>query len=270
VVGKHILTYFSSGGTPNSDYLIPGEVANTQSQRTVLLSSVFTPAGESADFTGDVELLGEDGAVCLTGPSPALTRIDCVAYGNFTASGFPTGTPAVATSYDATLQRKISRGCVTALDGADDTDNSAADFALTTDLPRNNATVPTEKPCAGKGSGTVPPPGSNFTCDGKKATLIGSSGKDAIKGTKKRDVIDTLGGSDTVSGGGGNDVLCGSGGKDTLRGGSGKDQLDGGKGKDLLVGGASKDTLLGGAGKDVCKGGAAADIGKKCETEKTL
>jgi Ca2+-binding RTX toxin-like protein len=269
VVGKHILTYFSTGGTPNSDFLIPGEVANTQSQRTVLLSSVFTPAGVSADFTGNIELLGGDGAVCLTGPSPALTRLDCVAYGNFTASGFPTGTPAVPTQYDETLQRKITGGCTTALDAADDTNNSAADFALTTDPPRNNSATPTEKTCAGKG-GTKPPPGSNFKCDGQKVTLIGSAAKDSIKGTAKRDVIDALGGADTVNGGGGNDVLCGSAGKDTLRGGKGKDRLDGGKGKDLLVGGASKDILLGGAGKDVCKGGAAADTGKKCETEKTL
>jgi RTX calcium-binding nonapeptide repeat (4 copies) len=266
--GKLIRTFFGDG-TLSTSYTITGPAPSGQSQRTILISSVFTPAGVSADFVAApsaLHMTGQDGAACFT--EADTTPIDCVAYGNFTGT-LPVGQPAVATPFESTLQRKITSNCPTALDDADDTNNSAADFALTTDPPRNNSATPTEKTCAGKG-GTKPPPGSNFKCDGQKVTLIGSAAKDSIKGTAKRDVIDALGGADTVNGGGGNDVLCGSAGKDTLRGGKGKDRLDGGKGKDLLVGGASKDILLGGAGKDVCKGGAAADTGKKCETEKTL
>ncbi len=46
-----------------------------------------------------------------------------------------------------TLIRTISRGCATALDAADDTNNSAADFTVGTGNPRNNAATPTETPC---------------------------------------------------------------------------------------------------------------------------
>lgn len=268
--GKHLITYFS-GGSQRSDILLPINPLNTGSQRTFLVGNGSTVGGVTPDFNAasDLNLVGQDGAVCLTDPAPALTNLDCVAYGSYTNStGLPVGTPATAAQFGQTIGRAITRGCATALDKADDTDNSAADFALTTTPPVANVTVPVEKPCAG--GGTTPPPGSNFKCDGEKATLIGSAGKDTIKGTPKRDVIVAFGGADTVNGGGGNDVLCGSGGKDTLRGGKGKDRLDGGGGKDLLTGGGGKDSLLGGAGKDVCKGGGAADTAKKCETEKTL
>jgi RTX calcium-binding nonapeptide repeat (4 copies) len=88
------------------------------------------------------------------------------------------------------------------------------------------------------------------TCRGKRATIIGTRGKDRRTGTAGRDVMVGLGGKDRLSGLGGNDLICGGGGRDKLNGGRGNDKLTGGAGKDTLVGGAGKDKLSGGPGKD--------------------
>ncbi len=100
-----------------------------------------------------------------------------------------------------------------------------------------------------EGDSTAPPT-LNVKCGGLKATKVGTSGPDKLKGTKGRDVIAGLGGKDKISGRGGKDVICGGAGNDTLRGGKGKDKLLGGKGKDKLFGGPGKDTLNGGPGRD--------------------
>jgi subtilisin family serine protease len=70
-------------------------------------------------------------------------------------------------------------------------------------------------------------------CGGKRATIVGTNGKDKIKGTKRADVIVGLSGNDTIRGRGGKDRLCGNGGKDRLFGGGGKDRLFGGSGRDF-------------------------------------
>jgi len=90
-----------------------------------------------------------DGAVCITqNNGPTYTPIDCVSYGNFTGNLPSAGTPAVQTPFETTLERKITSGCATVLDSADDTNNSSADFAASTNPPRNNAATPTETPCS--------------------------------------------------------------------------------------------------------------------------
>jgi Ca2+-binding RTX toxin-like protein len=87
-----------------------------------------------------------------------------------------------------------------------------------------------------EGSEVEPP-----TCKGKTATIVGSTKKDKLKGSKFKDVIATLGGNDKVNAKGGGDIVCG---------GKGKDKLKGGKGRDKLFGQAGKDKLNGGPGKD--------------------
>jgi Ca2+-binding RTX toxin-like protein len=61
------------------------------------------------------------------------------------------------------------------------------------------------------------------TCDGRTATVVGTSGNDDLVGTPGPDVIAGLAGSDVVAGLGGDDVLCGGSGADWLRGGPGAD-----------------------------------------------
>jgi hypothetical protein len=166
VNGKVIRTFDPGGSQFNTmgSYVIPNSpTPNTQDQRLILISSLFTPMGVSSDFTPmpiELDMTGQDGAVCLTQNNPpTYTPIDCVSYGNFTGSISSAGTPAVQTPFGSTLERKITPGCATALDAADDTNNSSADFAPSMNLPRNNATTPTEAPCvapSGGGTGTAP------------------------------------------------------------------------------------------------------------------
>ncbi|HEY7630023.1 MAG TPA: hypothetical protein VH817_04945 [Thermoleophilaceae bacterium] len=96
-------------------------------------------------------------------------------------------------------------------------------------------------------------------CAGKRATIVGTNGRNKLKGTRRADVIVGLGGGDKISGGGGNDLICGGKGNDALSGGSGKDKVYGQAGKDSVSGGAGNDTLSGGAGKDKLSGGAGKD-----------
>jgi Ca2+-binding RTX toxin-like protein len=101
--------------------------------------------------------------------------------------------------------------------------------------------------------------GPSARCAGKRATIVGTRGRDNLKGTAKRDVIATMGGRDVVRGLAGNDLVCGGRGNDRLIGGAGKDRLIGGLGKDRLIGGPGADTLLGSAGRDTLVGGAGRD-----------
>ena len=88
-------------------------------------------------------------------------------------------------------------------------------------------------------------------CAGVLATIVGTSGNDALHGTPGPDVIAGRDGSDRVYGNRGNDVLCGGAGKDTLKAGKGNDELDGQAGNDTLNGGRGpKDYCLGGRGND--------------------
>jgi Ca2+-binding RTX toxin-like protein len=141
-------------------------------------------------------------------------------------------------------------------------------FGLTTDQlgrtrPFDFADVPNSSAAGGDGSDIgafelqpvkgPPPPPPGARCAGKKATKVGTSHRDVIKGTGKRDVIAGLGGNDVIRGLGGNDLICGGKGNDKLIGGKGKDRLLGQAGRDNLIGGKGKDELVGGPGKDVEK-----------------
>lgn len=109
------------------------------------------------------------------------------------------------------------------------------------------------------GGGGGSPSAASLKCGGKRATIIGTSGRDRLKGTRRADVIVALGGNDKVDGGGGNDLICGGNGNDSLKGSAGTDKVYGQAGKDSLSGGAGKDSLSGGAGNDKLSGGAGND-----------
>jgi Ca2+-binding RTX toxin-like protein len=92
------------------------------------------------------------------------------------------------------------------------------------------------------------------TCDGHRATIVGTPGSDVLNGTAGNDVIVGLGGDDTVRGRGGDDHICGGDGDDSLYGGSGRDRIFGGRDR-LLVdeeGSVERigDRLRGGHGPD--------------------
>ena len=133
-------------------------VANGHSQDTVLFADSGIGAG-SKDFNVNLNLdsIQAGGAVCyLSEPGFA----DCVSWGNFSANnvlmanyGTTAGTPAPALVSGMALRRSIAPGCSTLLEPGDDTNDSAADFSLTTPNPRTNSMTPTEMPCTPGGGG---------------------------------------------------------------------------------------------------------------------
>jgi hypothetical protein len=162
LVGGHTIRTYDGGGGQLTDYTLPANVGNGDNQRTILIANgAMTPtpdatAGGGGSGTGNMNVNNgaAGGAVCwavdsVTPPS----GVDCVSYGafpGFTAGApSPTGTPAAVLENGNTLVRTITPNCLTALDAADDTNNSAADFSLVSGFgtPRNNATTPTEQTC---------------------------------------------------------------------------------------------------------------------------
>jgi len=118
------------------------------------------------------------------------------------------------------------------------------------------------------GTGLVEP-AQAAGCFGKRATIVGTNGKDRLVGTQGSDVILGLGGNDRIFGRGGKDLICaGSGndvvnaltGKDRVNAGSGDDYLDGWSSNDLLLGGGGDDLLFGGPGNDELVGGGGFDL----------
>lgn len=65
------------------------------------------------------------------------------------------------------------------------------------------------------------------TCQGERATIVGTAARDRLVGTPGPDVIVARGGDDLVLGRGGDDLICGGDGADALRGGAGDDRLHG-------------------------------------------
>ncbi|MBA3653472.1 MAG: hypothetical protein H0W70_04690 [Actinobacteria bacterium] len=157
--------------------------------------------------------------------------------------------------------------------------------STTTTLPpvtTTSSTTTTLPPTSSTSTSTTLPPPP--TCDGRVATIIGTSGDDSIYGTPGPDVIVGLGGNDDVYGQGGDDVICGGtgldniyagdgndrafgeAGADTLYGQAGNDFLSGGSENDYLYGGDGDDTLDGGPQSDQCYGMAGNDSATACES----
>jgi len=150
-VDGHFIRTYDSLGAVQTTFTFPMSVPQGGNQRTILIGAddpVSWPV--SPDFaTPDLEI-GSDGAVCYL-DTLILPPLDCVSFGDFPSpSLLPTGTPAAALPAGAganTLQRSIAPGCPTFLEDADDTDDSATDFALGPPTPRHNSTAPTERDC---------------------------------------------------------------------------------------------------------------------------
>jgi hypothetical protein len=154
VGGKYINTY-DGGGTVLTSTLIPSTVGNAANQATILIAHDASTPGADVINAG-LNVVNTGGTVCFDNSAVGTTSAtDCVAY----TSGptmFPSpppspfGTPVVLPGGNltgSTLVRSISRGCPTALDAADDTNNSATDFTVGTGNPRGNAVTPTETIC---------------------------------------------------------------------------------------------------------------------------
>lgn len=101
------------------------------------------------------------------------------------------------------------------------------------------------------GVALAPSPWPEVSCEGKRATIVGTAGDDMITGTDGADIIVGRSGADRIDGGGGDDIVCGGPGVDRIDGGAGRDLVSGGDGNDVL-GGDVRDVLLGDGGTDRC------------------
>ncbi len=106
-------------------------------------------------------------------------------------------------------------------------------------------------------------------CEGRVATIVGTSGDDEIAGTPDDDVIHGGRGADTITGGEGNDLICAGAGANDVSGGPeadriygtvGPDTLAGNGGPDFISSGGHYDTLSGGEGNDALFGKASGDV----------
>lgn len=106
-------------------------------------------------------------------------------------------------------------------------------------------------------AGASPVDAATPRCDGRRATIVGTTRADVLRGTRRSDVILGKGGADRISGRGGNDVICGGAGNDSLLGETGADLLLGGSDNDVNSGGLGVDRLLGGVGNDRLNDGSS-------------
>lgn len=97
------------------------------------------------------------------------------------------------------------------------------------------------------------------TCAGQRATIVGTSGDDVLRGTPRRDVFVGNAGNDQIFGAAGNDIICGNAGNDLIQGGPGADLIIGGYGDDRIIGGDGHDDLRGGRGNDYISGKSGRD-----------
>ncbi len=175
LLGGHSLTVYDASGSLIHTSTFSSSVANSANQQTVLVgdSAVQSTFGVAPDLVdAGLAVPAAGGAACWNaGGIPA----DCVAWGNFNgaaalqaATGTTVGAPVSAGGITAgkAIRRKVSPGCPTLLEEADDTNVSATDFEEVAPSPRNDSSPIVESVCAGAPNTVIdnrPPLNSNST-----------------------------------------------------------------------------------------------------------
>ena len=189
VSGKHVVLY-DGGGNAFGNVTIPINVSNGSDQATILIAHDVSVAGADV-IDADLKVVNTNGSACFT-DTLITTGIDCVGWGNAMQNqqSSPFGTPLTAglpagdtIPDNGSIVRSIAPGCPTLLELADDSNNSAADFALGTPNPRNNATAPTETAC-------LPPaatnPAGNTPVRARKRKCKKKASKNSVAVAKKK------------------------------------------------------------------------------------
>ena len=104
-------------------------------------------------------------------------------------------------------------------------------------------------------------------CNGLDATIIGTEGRDKIKGTNDDDVIVTFGGNDRITAKDGNDTICAGDGTDLILGMGGDDWIDAGSGLDFIFGGDNDDSIFARHGDHDFIDGGSHDDGDFCQVD---
>ena len=170
--GSEIIRLFPPGDDPaDGDFVLTPAVdpPNSENQRTILIGGNDNGPANS-DYRENLDLSPgfnpSGGAICFVSGG-IFGVIDCVEWGtgNDNVSADPPVLPGGIPN-GSSITRSIAPGCATFLEASDDTNNSAADFALTAPTPRGNADPIVETPC------TLQPPANppaNPTPPKKKA-----------------------------------------------------------------------------------------------------
>jgi hypothetical protein len=180
MTGKSV-QIFDAAGTDSTECFLSGPIPpNDESQRTVLIAEGVAGADYSAP-TGvcgglDDVLEGEaaGGALCFNTTTDPAGTTDCVSWGTFSGEMLlpsPAGTPITGPLVAGTAYRRPITGgsCATALDAADDTNNSATDFAAVMPPgPTPNSATPGETVCTPPPVTTGPPAVPSAGTPGKK------------------------------------------------------------------------------------------------------
>ncbi len=177
------LDFYAANGTLDTTVGINATNPVAGTNRKVLIASTTADAEltlpQDYSFSDSDNLASAGGAVCFDAPLFQAAPIDCVSYGSFnnTTANLPVGTAASAPATNQSLHRTTARGCPTLTDGADDTNDSLADFASAARSPIGNAAGAQGTPCFtltitrnGTGTGSVTgdagpgPPEVNIAC----------------------------------------------------------------------------------------------------------
>jgi hypothetical protein len=169
LVNGHEYNVYDADGNVVDTFAASASAPSGQTQRTILYGDTGVEAmfGVEPDFTDDElsDMSGAGGAVCwLDGQPP-----ECVSWGTFsgTLPAPGAGTPAPAMPAGMALRRSIAANCPTALEVADDTNDSAADLELVDDPdPRSNEQMAIDMVCPPPPNTTIatkPPSATNST-----------------------------------------------------------------------------------------------------------
>ena len=163
-LNTHYIDILGTDGQAGAEYPLPTGMVG-QNQRTILIGNTGV---SGADFSNAGVALPTNGAVCYDGDQwlqrhrrSRLCGLGLIHW-NHPSSFFPGSaglhSRSVGLAPGQSLVRTITRGCATLLDTADDTNSSAADFALGPAIGRNNAATPiVQKPCPTGSAGTGAP-----------------------------------------------------------------------------------------------------------------
>jgi hypothetical protein len=149
-VAGHVLRVYDSGGALAKANVLGSDAASGANQRTVLLATAEAEAqfGVQADAA-----LAPSGQLDPAGGAVCWESLDCVSWGNFGATTpSPSGSPVdpLGIPDGMSLRRTIARQCPTLLEEADDSNDSAADFADAFPAPQPNSAPPSEHTCSGQ------------------------------------------------------------------------------------------------------------------------
>ena len=162
---------FDSTGASLGSVAFDADVARGSTQSTLVLAS---PEAEAQfGVVADKGMVG--GKLNPAGGAICWEALDCIAWGSFKGSlPSPAGSPADPAGIPdgMALRRTIAPGCPTLLEGSDDRNDSAADFADAFPAPRPNSVPPGERACAGQGpAGGYPGQGGSGGSDRPQTKL---------------------------------------------------------------------------------------------------